>query len=187
MIRKPHRSILGVLALAMATLAGGCISETTTSSLGRMPAPEIRKIAPPPKTARVNDIAILKSMRPIDTDATGFPNRMEITLYLFSRPYPVPLWARGTMKFKLYAPGSFDFVNGEIDPPLAEWTFTSDQLQPLRFKDVVGEGYGIVLDLNAVGISRLPVKSANLVSEFVPVDGSDPVKVRSVQSVLYME
>lgn len=187
MIRAPHRPILGVLALALMVMAGGCISETTTSSLGRMPAPEIREVAPPPKTARVNDIAILKSMRPIDTDATGFPNRMEIVVYLFSRPYPMPRWGSGTFLFKIYAPGSFDFVNGETQAPLAEWTFTPEQLASLRFKDVVGEGYGIALDLNAVGISRLPVKSASLVSEYIPADGSDPVKVRSVQSVLYIE
>ena len=186
-MRTPHLSIPGLLASAMLILAAGCVSETTTSSLGRMPAPEIREVAPPPKAARVNDIAILKSMRPIDTDATGFPNRMEIVVYLFSRPYPTPRWGNGTFVFKIYAPGSFDFVNGESEAPLAEWTFTPEQIASLRFKDVVGEGYGIALDLNAVGISRLPVKSVNLVSEFIPADGSDPVKVRSVQSVLYIE
>lgn len=182
-----HRSVTGVLASVVLTLTGGCISETTTSSRDRMAPPEIREIAPPPNTARVNDIAILKSMRPIDTDATGFPNRMEIVVYLFSRPHPMPRWGNGTFVFKIYAPGTFDFVNGESEPPLAEWTFTPDQLASLRFKDVVGEGYGIALDLNAVGISRLPVKSANLVSQFIPADGSDPVNVRSVQSVLYRE
>ncbi|MCH2160696.1 MAG: hypothetical protein MK085_02360 [Phycisphaerales bacterium] len=175
-----------IIGLLISFIAGGCVTETTVTTVGQPSQARVRAIAPAPSTAPINDMAILKSIRPLDTDGNGFPNRLEVAVYLFSRPYPMPRFADGSMVFTMYAPGTYDFVDGATAEPVAAWEFEAEQMSTVRIKDVIGEGYALALDLNDLGISRLPVNSTLLVTEFHPESG-ERVRAGSVQSIPYTQ
>ena len=184
MIRPVHAAIRSAACLALPILAGGCVTETMVTTVGQPAQSPIRQVAPAPQSAPINDMAVLKSIRPLDTDGNGFPNRLELAVYLFSRPYPMPRFAEGSLQFTMYAPGTYDFVDGASAEPVAAWKIQADQLNGSRFKDVIGQGYAVALDLNDLGISRLPVNSTLMVTEFLP-RGGEPIRAGAVQAISY--
>ena len=154
------------LAIALAISCGGCVSETVTTSVDRPPLLKPRKVAPTPQAALVNDIAVLTQVRPFDSNGNGFPNRFDATIFLFSRPYPTPRFAAGSIQFSLYEPGTFG--QGKTLEPLrvARWTFDPEDMAARRFRGVIGDGYSFTLDLSDLGLMSLPVNSADLVVVF---------------------
>jgi hypothetical protein len=116
-------------------------------------------------------------MRPLDTTGNGFPNRLEVSVYLFSRPYPVPRFAEGTLVFTLQAPI-------EARELLAEWQFGSGEMASSRFRDVIGQGYKLNLDLEALGVASFPYESADLRVVFEPASGGK-VQPGGTQAVSY--
>jgi len=163
--------LLGVIAL------GGCVSETTNSTIGASSPRKVRRVTPPPPSSPINEIALLKGMRPLDTTGNGFPNRLEVSVYLFSRPYPVPRFAEGTLVFTLQAPS-------ETRELLAEWQFGSREMASARFRDVIGQGYKLNLDLEAIGVASFPYESADLRVAFEPASGGK-VQPGGTQAVSY--
>ena len=142
-------------------------------------------MSPAPQSAPINSLAILKSMRPVDTNGNGYPNRLNVSVYLFARPYPVPRFANGVLVFSLYPPASFDSREGFGAEPIAQWRFEQDRLLRARFKSVVGHGYALSLDLSELGISSLQYNSADLVTSFEPASETRIVYSDSVQTIPY--
>lgn len=171
----------GVLASSLA----GCVVDNVESSSGRPLPAEPRRVAPAPTTSRINAISLLKSQMPTDTTGNGFPNRLDVAVYLFSRPYPVPRHAEGTLTFTYYPVGSFDPVQGPARPPLARWRFDADVLAAAAIDDVIGPGYALALDLGSIGLSKLDAQAADLVVEF-EAPGAEPVRSGSIQRVPFV-
>jgi hypothetical protein len=167
------------IAVAIAGLLGlgGCVTETTSSTVGASPMRKIRRVDPAPTSAPINDIALLKGMRPLDTTGNGFPNRLKVSVYLFARPYPVPRFADGTLVFTLRSP---------VEPRevVAEWRFDPEAMGAARFRDVIGQGYALNLDLDALGMASIPYQSAALRVAFEPAKGVG-VQAGAAQSVSY--
>jgi hypothetical protein len=174
------------LLLGSLLFAAGCVTETSTNALARAPSPKLRNIAPAPQSAPINELAILKSMRPVDTNGNGYPNRLDVSVYLFSRPYPVPRFANGALVFSLYPPKAYDSREGFGAEPIAQWRFGEERMLRARFKNVVGQGYALSLDLNEIGISSLEYNSADLVTTFEPANGTVLVHSDAVQTIPYM-
>lgn len=177
--------IVFILLLGLFLLAAGCVTETTTTALGEPPTPKPRKIAPAPQSSPINDLAFLKAMYPVDTNGNGYPNRLDVSVYLFARPYPVPRFAKGTMVFSLYPPSTYDVRDGYGADPIVQWRFDADRMRGARFQNVVGQGYAFSLDLNEVGISALAYDSADLVTSFEPASEAGIIYGHSVQSIAY--
>jgi len=174
----------GVALIAVCALAG-CVTDSVETTSGRPLPPPPKSVDPAPATSPINAISVLKAQRPVDTTGNGFPNRLDVAVYLFSRPYPVPRYVDGSLVFTYYPVGSFDAVAGASTPPLATWTFDGDMLAAAAVDDVIGPGYALALDLGAVGKSRLDVESADLVVEFVPRAG-EPVRATSIQRIPFV-
>ena len=172
-------------ATLMASMLAGCVVDNVESSSGRPLPPEPRRVAPAPTTSRINAISLLKGQMPADTTGNGFPNRLDVAVYLFSRPYPVPRHAEGTLTFTYYPVGSFDPVQGPAQEPLARWRFDSGVLAAAAIDDVIGPGYALALDLGSIGLSRLDAPSADLVVEF-EAPGLEPVRSGSIQRVPFI-
>ena len=174
------------MLLGLVLGSSGCITESSSTAMDRLPTPKTRNVLPAPQSAPINDLAILKSIRPIDTNGNGYPNRFDVSVYLFARPYPVPRFANGTLVFSLYPPATYDSREGFGAEPIAQWRFDQDRLLRARFKNVVGQGYALSLDLNELGISSLQYNSADLVTTFEPANGTVLVHSDAVQTIPYM-
>ena len=181
---RARGAAMAVTAL-MASLLGGCVVDNVESSSGRPLPPEPKRVPPAPTTSRINAISLLKGQMPADTTGNGFPNRLDVAVYLFSRPYPVPRHAEGTLTFTYYPVGSFDPVKGPAQEPLAQWRFDSGVLAVAAIDDVIGPGYALALDLGSIGLSRLDAQSADLLVEF-EAPGVAPVRSGSIQRVPFI-
>ena len=180
-----HRRPAGMLGLLGVCAVAGCVTDSVETTSGRPLPPPPKSVSPAPATSPINAISVLKGQRPVDTTGNGFPNRLDVAVYLFSRPYSVPRHADGSLVFSYYPVGSFDAVTGMTKPALATWTFNADDLAAAAVDDVIGPGYAMALDLGAVGKSRLNVESADLVVEFVPRVG-EPVRATSIQRIPFV-
>ena len=188
MSMRSERRIRGTVmagATLMASMLAGCVVDNVESSSGRPMPPEPRKVRPAPTTSPINGVALLKGQMPADTTGNGFPNRLDVTVYLFSRPYPVPRHADGMLTFTYYPVGSFDPVKGPAASPLAQWRFDSGILAAAAMEDVIGPGYAFALDLGSIGMSTLDAQSADLVVEF-QAPGGEPVRSGSIQRVPFV-
>ena len=171
----------GVFLLALST--AGCVTDSIETSNGQLPPSEPRRVRPAPTEAPINAISLLKAQRPSDTTGNGFENRLDVAVYLFSRPYPVPRHADGTLVFSYYRIETVDPVDRSGGDLLARWTFDPSELQFFAIKDLIGPGYAMALDLSSLGMAELPVKAVDLTVEFVPGDGSPTVQATSIQRV----
>lgn len=174
-----------LLAASFSTLAG-CVTDSVQTSSGRPLAPAPRSVAPAPQESSINAVSLLKAQRPVDTNGNGFPNRLDVAIYLFARPYPIPRHAVGTLRFHYYPVGSVDPVQGSSSEPLASWAFSSEMLAAAEIDDIIGPGYSLALDLSAVGASSLPVDSVDLVVEFEPLDGGEMARGTSIQRIPFV-
>ena len=173
---------VGVI-MAMALM--GCVSETVTTSVDRPPLLKPRQVSPAPQSASINDLAVLSQVRPFDSNGNGFPNRFDVTIFLFSRPYPTPRFATGAIQFSLYKPGTFGQGDAVEPVRVARWTFDSEDMAVRRFRGVIGDGYTFTLDLSDIGLMSIPVKSADMVVVFAPEGGGDAIQSNSVQTIPY--
>lgn len=174
-----------LLPVALSLLTG-CVTDSVETSTGRSLPPEPRKVEPPPSNAPINAIAMLKDQRPIDTSGNGFPNRLSVAVYLFSRPYPSPRHASGSLVFSYYPVGSIDPVLGASSPPLATWTFGPEVLASTAMTNIVGPGYELSLDISSIGLSSIDATGADLVVEFLSEDGEPPVRSSTIQRVPFV-
>ena len=182
---NPRRSILGFVGF-LPLACTGCVTDSVERSTAPRPATiEPIKGAAAPVSSPINAISLLKGQRPIDTTGNGFPNRLDIGVYLFSRPYPIPRHADGTLVFRYFPLGGFDPVVGASAEPLAEWRFDAGVMAAAAIDDVIGPGYALALDLGAIGLSRLEARSADLVVTFEPEQG-EAVLSSSIQRVPFI-
>lgn len=173
---------LGCLVL-LAMSATGCVTESIETSNGQLPPVEPRRVAPAPTASPINAISLLKAQRATDTTGNGYENRLDVAVYLFSRPYPVPRHADGSLVFSYYRIETVDPISRNGGELLAQWTFDRDAMQYFAIKDLIGPGYALALDLSTIGLTELPVEAVDLTVEFVPTDGTTPVRTTSIQRV----
>jgi hypothetical protein len=166
------------LSLAIAALLfGGCQTVRETSD-GRPMPPSPVEAPQTPQAAPINAIALMFGPKPIDTDADGRPDLIEVEVYLFSRPFPSPTYADGSLRFELFAPGAAG--SGQ---PLGTWQFDAAQLLPRRSRSLFGPCYQVQLNLRAIGLAKVPLDAADLRTSFLPADGGTPVQARSVERI----
>ena len=180
--RMTVRVVVSALALLLAS-SHGCVTESIETSNGQLPPVEPRRVAPAPTASPINAISLLKAQRATDTTGNGYENRLDVAVYLFSRPYPVPRHADGSLVFSYYRIETVDPISRNGGDLLARWTFDRDAMQYFAIKDLIGPGYALALDLSTIGLTELPVKAVDLTVEFVPTDGRSPVRATSIQRV----
>ena len=181
-IRRAGTAAMGA-SLALLLSAAGCVTDSIETSNGQLPPSEPRRVRPAPTEAPINAISLLKAQQPSDTTGNGFENRLDVAVYLFSRPYPVPRHADGTLVFSYYRVETVDPISRTGGDLLARWSFDPAQLQFFAIQDLIGPGYAMALDLSTLGMAELPVKAVDLTVEFVPADGRPSVQATSIQRV----
>lgn len=186
MQRWRRRSELGAgskwFALWAAALfcVGACQTVSVETSDGRPMSPPPRVPEATPMTAPVNRVALVFGPKPIDIDADGVSDIIELDAYLFSQPYPLPRYAEGTLVFEVFAPGAA----AQGRNPLGRWEIGGGQLNASADRSVFGPCYRIKLDLREIGLAPFPLAKADLRCRFEPADGGAAVTSRGVERVV---
>ncbi|HYE60489.1 MAG TPA: hypothetical protein VD997_00710 [Phycisphaerales bacterium] len=99
---------------------------------------------------------------PLDTDANGYVDTVEITVYVSADQHPVPLSVPGTFTFRLIGRDKKDLATWHIDEPAA---------QAAMRRSRVGPGYFFTLNVKDVATDEIDAQSAELAAEFTPRTG----------------
>ena len=181
-MHRPSTVAIGLLACVCAC---GC-QTTVTSSDGASPAPQPTQAQPAPKQAKPNAIAVTFAPKPSDSNGNMLPDTLNITAYLFSRPYPTPMFADGSFHFAIYRMGESGSPEKPGPDPLRTWAYSAEVVGRARSASLAGPCHEFVLSLlDAGGSDVLPVESVDLVAWFQPTDGSDAVWMRGVRGVQF--
>ncbi|MBK7406064.1 MAG: hypothetical protein IPJ41_16000 [Phycisphaerales bacterium] len=141
------------LALLSAPLLAGCVAEQTHK---RPPSP--------PSQARISLVTITLHAI-LDEDHNGYPDTLNVIVYLWDDRYPLPLWADGSMTFELRNPA---------DEPIAEWEVPAEVLRATKRRDQVGAAHVLSLDLRQATTDQLPAETGMLTGRFVPSGHGEP-------------
>ncbi len=159
----------------------GCESTTRiVTSDGRPMPSRSHQIPDTPKGVRANQLALLVSPKPEDSNGNGYPDLIRTTVYLFSQPHPGSIEEAGDLVFTLSRPGRSG-VAGVA--PLGEWRIEAEQMASHRGQAAFGPGYQVSLSLLTQINDRMPVTRADLVCRFEPADGSPPIVCQGVRTI----
>ena len=172
--------------LAICVLQGTACETKTTTSDGTAPVrkPTLSPVAP--AGTMPNAMAVTFGPKPADSDGNLFPDSLNITAYLFSKPHPAPLFCAGTFHFSIYRLGQSSSVETAGGEPLREWVMSAEVAHASRSIALAGPCYEFTLSLlSNHGSDALPVQSVDLVAWFEPSDASGRVWLRGVRSVQF--
>jgi len=133
------------------------------------PAP--RAAPATPEGTRANRISWMVAPRPRDTNGNGFPDLIELDVYLFSTEYPTPFHEDGAFVFELYLGGQVDVAGAA---PLNSWRIEGADLEAAkRTPSIIGPRYSVKLSLleGKNPTDRYPRLAADLIARFEPADG----------------
>jgi len=105
----------------------------------------------------------LATTPPQDSDGNGCPDLIDVSMYLFAEPHPIPLQQPGTLLFKLVA------VSGE---ELASWQLAEEAVASGSASLPAGPGYLFRLNLLDRGSDKLPRQQAEILATFTSRDGT---------------
>lgn len=177
---KFSRMRLGVV-FGCALLAA-CETTVTTSDGHPMPPPP-RAAPVTPNERPINAVALVFGPKPLDTNGNSRPDTIQVEAYLFSRPYPSPTWRDGGFDFSIYPSGKAGSAESPAPNPLRTWSVSADEMQTLRSRSLIGDGYAMSLSLLVDGgTDAIGVDSVDLIARFVPISG-DPVPASGVRAV----
>jgi hypothetical protein len=148
-----NRLCLASFLLSLLPLAG-CVSDEPRHSMPRQPT----DVQP----TRMGVWATL----PEDTDANGFLDTVDVTVYISSDRYPAPIAVPGTFEFKLM---------GKENKELARWDIPQDKARASARKMPAGPAYFFRLSVLDAGSDKFDPQAVDLTAEFKPVTGA-PVR-----------
>ncbi|MCC6229681.1 MAG: hypothetical protein IT432_10680 [Phycisphaerales bacterium] len=100
---------------------------------------------------------------PQDTDLNGYPDMIDLTIFVFDDRYPIPLDVPGTFTFKLSGA-----KEGRL---LREWAIPPDKVVAARRRMPAGPGYVFSLSLLDNGGDHIEAQHADLTAEYMPLKG----------------
>ncbi|MFO0833981.1 MAG: hypothetical protein U0638_03350 [Phycisphaerales bacterium] len=143
----------------VALCAGACmvLSACAGNKPGNKPLPQQPAEVVPSRMT-------ISAALPQDTDLNGYPDTIDLTIFVFDDRYPIPLDVPGTFTFKL---------NGAKEGKLLrEWEIPPDKVAAARRRMPAGPGYVFSLSLLENGGDRIEAQHADLTAEFAPVKGA---------------
>ncbi|NUQ52421.1 MAG: hypothetical protein HUU19_06945 [Phycisphaerales bacterium] len=153
----------GALRLSIAVCAGACagacvvLAACAGTTTGSKPLPQ-------QPTDVVPSRMTISAALPQDTDLNGYPDIIDLTIFVFDDRYPIPLDVPGSFTFKLSGA-----KEGKL---LREWEIPPDEAMAARRRMPAGPGYVFSLSLLENGGDRVEAQHADLTAEFVPLKGA---------------
>lgn len=175
--------LIGCAACTAILGVAGC-TQTVETSDGRPMPPEPRAAPTTPEQARVNAIAVVLGAKPVDTNGNLRPDLIQMQVFLFSRPYPSPIWREGTLDVRIYRSGEAGDPRNPGPSPLRTWQVTPQMMESLRTRSLVGDGYAISLSLLDDGqTDALGVSAVDFMVRFLPIEGGEAVPMAEVRPI----
>lgn len=180
-IRAPlvaRQPVLAALALLLSTIfLTACVIEGD-------PLPKPPTDAPPqPSGLAADTLVIAPESMVVDANHNGYGDTVRLFAYLFAArsSYAPSLRQEGSFVFGLYPTGTALEADAE---PIAQWTYTVEQVRAHLRRHEVGPYYAFDLSLLDVGVSdRLPTVGVDLLGEFITPDGQR-LRSKDISSVL---
>ncbi len=170
-LNNTYQSLISTaLALTLAALVS--CQETRITGYQRPLRPMLRKPEVVPADARVDAVVLNVSPTPIDTNANGYPDLLEATVYLFDTRYRPTIREQGAFVFLLFAPGEAGMPDGK---PIRRWRIEGEKVLRSWDRSAIGVCYHFRPSLLEGGTDTLPFTTADLVCYFEPADGRDPI------------
>ena len=174
------RTVAALSVCLAIMLTSGCQTNVRTND-GRPMPPDPRPAPQTPSEAMANAIALRVGPKPRDTNGNGFPDQIQIEAYLFSEPFPSPIYEQGAFIFELYPTGESTTPDMQ---PLRAWRVEKEILESSRTRTLYGPGYLLALSLlDDEGSDRYPLIAADLVCRFEPESGGEAVKGSGVYTL----
>lgn len=167
---------------AMLPLTLAACEVTRETSDGRPMPPPPTAAPATPANAEINAIALIFGPKPVDIDSDGRADLVELDAYLFSRPYPSPTYASGTLVFELFPPGGA----AEGTRPLGTLRLGPARMRTIESRSMFGPCYRVPLSLREAGVPPSAPPSLDLRTTFEPADGGPAVTARSVERIMLM-
>lgn len=154
---KPGRAWQGVGATAFAAACGvtmmlGCAGDT----VGSKPVP----------TQPVDVVASRMSISaalPQDTDLNGYPDTIDMTIFVFDDRYPIPIDVPGAFTFKL--------SGGKDGRVIRQWGLPPEKVAAGRRRMPAGPGYVFSLSMVENGGDKIEAQHVDLTADFAPING----------------
>lgn len=141
-------SVAGASAIA---LAAGCQTSGGPKALPPQPSEVV--------ASRLSASAAL----PQDTDLNGYPDTIDLTVFVFDDRYPIPIDLPGSFVFKLSASKDAKLIR--------EWKIPPDKVAAARRRMPAGPGYVFSLSLIENGGDQIEAQHVDLTAEFQPDKG----------------
>ncbi len=156
-MRRVVRALIGVAAGGLA----GCVTENPHAA----PRPQA------PASAVPNRLFLSVGQFPVDSDANGYLDAIDATVYLFDdRNLVSSLRADGTMAFRLAT------RDGVV---IRQWSFAPEEISRLERQFQVGPGYLVRLSLLDGGKDETPAREGDLTASYSPRDAATGSLLRS--------
>jgi hypothetical protein len=144
-------------AILSAACLGACVDDQPTKQRHSLP--------PQPKDVQATKLGVWAGL-PEDTNANGYLDTIDITVYVSSDTFPATIAVPGSFEFKLLGKDGKEF---------AKWQITEEQAAKAAHKMPAGPGYYFHLSILDVANDQVDASDANLTAEFRPKVG-EPVK-----------
>jgi hypothetical protein len=138
------------LTLALLPFLSACVSDEPQ-----------HRIPPQPASIEPTTLGVWATA-PKDTDANGYLDTVDITVYVSSELHPVPLQVPGTFKFRMIGRDKKDLATWFIDEPKAQAAIRRTR---------VGPGYFFALNVKDVATDEFEAQGTELAAEFTPRTG----------------
>jgi hypothetical protein len=144
----------GLALVFSAALLGGCVSDEPH-----------RPIPPQPADIEPTRLGVWATL-PEDTDANGYLDTVNITVYISSDSFAAPIAVPGSFEFRLLAKGGKE---------LCKWTISEEKTAKALRRMPAGPAYFFRLSMLDVGSDKYDGQGVDLAAEFKPRTGS-PVR-----------
>lgn len=141
----------GVAAASAIVFAAGCRTSDGPKAL------------PPQPTEVVASRLSASAALPQDTDLNGYPDTIDLTVFVFDDRYPIPIDLPGSFVFKLSASKDAKLIR--------EWDIPPDRVAAARRRMPAGPGYVFSLSLIENGGDQIEAQHVDLTAEFRPEKG----------------
>lgn len=142
---------VGVCAVACFVLPGCAGNKNGGKSLPQQPA----EVVPSRMT--------ISAALPQDTDLNGYPDTIDLTIFVFDERYPIPLDVPGSFTFKL--------SGAKEAKLLREWVIPPEKVVAAKRRMPAGPGYVFSLSLLENGGDHIEAQHADLTAEYTPLKG----------------
>lgn len=161
---------------------GACGSNDTNSVPTSPPIPDPVLSPVTPADAQISNLVILSTNSLQDTDGSGINSQLPFAAYLYAQGWPAPKWTPGIFRLDIYLESTLESRAIPDTKPLGSWIWDSEEALEKRNKNLVGNFYSFIINLNDRDIAINGARGFDFLVRFTPSSG-EPTVTSAVKTV----